>query len=189
MRKDLGKKMAFMPLPVLIIGTYDENGQANAMNAAWGVQCDMNQIMIALSDHKTTDNLQKTNAFTVAFATKDTEVISDYYGVVSGRNEDKIDKSGVHVRKSNFVNAPIIEEYPVTLECTVDSFEDELLFGTVVNVSVDEAYLTDQGRIDVDKVQPITFDPVTNSYRVIGEVIGHAFRDGLKLNRTIVKVK
>ena len=89
MRKDLGNKMQFMPLPVLMIGTYDANGKANVMNAAWGGVYDYNQIMISLSKHKTTDNLELKKAFTVAFATKKTEKISDYFGVVSGNKEDK----------------------------------------------------------------------------------------------------
>ena len=117
----------------------------------------------------------------VGFATKETEEISDYFGVVSGNKEDKIAKSGVHVTKSNFVEAPIIEEYPLTLECTVDSFENGELIGTVVNCSVDEEYLDKNGNIDVDKMEIITFDMVSNTYRVLGDVVGKAFKDGLKL--------
>ena len=116
------------------------------------------KIYISLSKHKTTDNLELKKAFTVGFATKKTEEISDYFGVVSGNKEDKIVKSGVHVVKSNFVDAPIIEEYPLTLECTVDSFEDGELNGSVVNSSVDEEYLDEKGNIDVDKMEIITFD-------------------------------
>ncbi len=114
MRKDLGNKTNFLPLPVLMIGTYDKDGKANVMNAAWGGIHDYGKIFISLSKHKTTDNLELKKAFTVAFATKKTEEISDYFGVVSGNVEDKIAKSGVHVTKSNFVDAPIIEEYPLT---------------------------------------------------------------------------
>ena len=116
------------------------------------------KIYISLSKHKTTDNLELKKAFTVGFATKKTEEISDYFGVVSGNKEDKIAKSGVHVVKFNFVDAPIIEEYPLTLECTVDSFEDGELIGSVVNSSVDEEYLDENGNIDVDKMEIITFD-------------------------------
>ena len=176
MRKDLGNKMNFLPLPVLIIGTYDENGNANAMNAAWGGIQD-----VSLSQHKTTDNLKLKKAFTVSFATKETEVISDYFGVVSGNKEDKIAKAGVHITKSNFVDAPIIEEYPLTLECEMESFEDGILVGKVVNTSIDENYLDENGKIDVEKMQIIAFDMVSNTYRVLGDVVGNAFKDGLDM--------
>ena len=181
MRKDLGNKMNFLPLPVLMIGTYDENGNANVMNAAWGGIYDYGKIYISLSKHKTTENLKIKNAFTVSFATKDTEVISDYFGVVSGNDEDKIAKSGVHVVKSNFVDAPIIEEYPLTLECTVESFENGDLIGKIVNCSIDDRYLDEKGNIDVDKMEIITFDMTSNTYRVLGEVVGNAFKDGRNL--------
>lgn len=181
MRKDLGNKMNFLPLPVLMIGTYDENGKANVMNAAWGGIYDYGKIYISLSKHKTTENLKIKNAFTVSFATKDTEVISDYFGVVSGNDEDKIAKSGVHVVKSNFVDAPIIEEYPLTLECTVESFENGDLIGKIVNCSIDDRYLDEKGNIDVDKMEIITFDMTSNTYRVLGGVVGNAFKDGRNL--------
>lgn len=181
MRRDLGNKMNFLPLPVLMIGTYDEDGKANVMNAAWGGIRDYGEIFISLSKHKTTDNLELKRAFTVSFATKETEKISDYFGVVSGNNEDKIAKAGIHVVKSNFVDAPIIEEYPLTLECTVESFENGELIGKVVNCSVDEKYLDEDGKIDVDKMKIITFDMVSNTYRVLGDVVGNAFKDGLEM--------
>lgn len=181
MRKDLGNKMNFLPLPVLMIGTYDEEGNANVMNAAWGGVYDHGKIYISLSNHKTTDNLKVKNAFTVGFATKNTVVISDYFGVASGRNENKIEKAGVHVTKSNFVDAPIIEEYPLTLECTVESFENGDLIGKIVNCSVDEEYLDENGKIDVDKMEIIAYDMTDNTYRVLGDIVGNAFKDGLQL--------
>lgn len=169
MRKDLGDKMQFMPLPVLMLATYDQDGKANVMNVAWGGVYDYNQVYVSLSKHKTTDNLELKKAFTLSFATKKTEKISDYFGVVSGNKEDKIEKSGVHVTPSKYVDAPIIEEYPLTLECTVESFEDGNLIGNVVNVSIDEDYLDENGKIDVDKMEIIAFDMVNNTYRVLGE--------------------
>ena len=181
MRKDLGNKMNFLPLPVLMIGTYDKDGKANVMNAAWGGIKDYGKSYIALSKHKTTENLEIKKAFTVSFATKKTEQISDYFGVVSGFHEDKIAKSGVHVVKSNYVDAPIIQEYPLTLECTVGSFVDGELVGTVVNCSIDENYLDENGNIDVEKMEIITFDMTSNTYRVLGDVVGNAFKDGLRL--------
>ena len=181
MRKDLGNKMNFLPLPVLMIGTYDKEGKANVMNAAWGGIYDYGKIYISLSKHKTTENLELKRAFTIGFATKKTEEISDYFGIVSGNKEDKIAKAKVHVTKSKFVDAPIIEEYPLTLECTVDSFEDGILIGNIVNCSVDEEYLDEKGNIDVDKMEIITYDMINNTYRVLGGVVGNAFKDGLKL--------
>lgn len=181
MRKDLGSKMNFLPLPVLMIGTYDKDGKANVMNAAWGGILDYGKIYISLSKHKTTENLELKKAFTIGFATKKTEKISDYFGVVSGNDEDKIAKAGVHVTKSNFVDAPIIEEYPLTLECKMDSFENGELIGKIVNCSVDENYLDENGKIDVDKMEIITYDMVSNTYRVLGDVVGKAFKDGLSL--------
>lgn len=181
MRKDLGDKMQFMPLPVLMLATYDQDGKANVMNAAWGGVYDYNQVYVSLSKHKTTDNLELKKAFTLSFATKKTEKISDYFGVVSGNKEDKIEKSGVHVKPSKYVDAPIIEEYPLTLECKVDSFENGELIGTIVNCSIDEDYLDENGNIDADKMEIITFDMLSNTYRFLGEVVGKAFKDGLKL--------
>ncbi len=181
MRKNLGKKMMVTPQPVLMIGTYDENGVADVMNAAWGGQCDYNQIAISLSEHKTTDNLKLKKEFTVSFATKDTEKISDYFGIESGKNADKIAKTGVHVKRAEYVDAPIIEEYPLTVECKMVSFEDGILIGEVVNTTADESILTEDGKVDLGKLQPIVFDAFLNKYRVVGDIIGNAFKDGLEL--------
>lgn len=184
MRKDLGKKLAFAPLPVLMIGTYDAEGKANVMNAAWGGVHDYEEVFVSLGKHKTTDNLELKKAFTLAFATKETAKISDYFGVASGNNEDKIAKAGVHVVKSKYVDAPIIEEYPLTLECTVKSFANGELVGEIVNVSVDEKYLDENGNIDVEKMNIIAFDMFTNHYRVLGESVGNAFKDGLEIKNS-----
>ena len=180
MRKDLGKKLIFTPLPVLIIGTYDKDGNPNAMNAAWGIQSDYEEVTITLSEHKTTKNLRETGAFTVSFATKDTITISDYFGIASGNKENKIEKSKVKIEKSKYVNAPIILDYPLTLECKVKSFEGEKLIGDVINISVDEKYLKN-GKIDYDKLGIVTFDSVDNTYRIIGESVAKAFSEGLKI--------
>ena len=138
MKKNIKKDLIMAPMPVLIIGTYDENGVPNAMNAAWGPQCDMDKIIISLSNHKTTDNLKLKKAFTVAFATKETLVESDYFGIESGKGINKIEKAGFHEHKSEFVDAPVIEEYPVTIECEMLKLEDDegdyRLIGKVVNV-------------------------------------------------------
>ncbi len=178
------KKSVITPEGVFIIGSYDENGVPNAMNAAWGIQSDYGEITLFLAKHKTTDNIRKTKAFTVAMATKDTVVISDYFGVETGNRVNKIEKAGCHVHKSAHVNAPIIEEYPLTLECEMKSWDDEtgILVGKIVSEQADESILTD-GRVDLDKMQPIMFDIASGSYRTIGPVVGKAFHDGLALKK------
>ena len=186
MRKDLGSKTLLFPMPVLIIGTYDENGEADAMNAAWGGIYDYNQITISLSGHVTTDNIRKNKAFTVSLATKKTVEASDYVGLVSKAKEPKkLEKAGLHPFKSAKVNAPLFEEYPLTLECELISLDGEMgeggtLIGQIVNVSVDESILTD-GKIDMKKFEPITFDTITAKYRVMGDELADAIKLGLKL--------
>ena len=177
-----GNKSTIAPEGVFIIGTYDENGVPNAMNAAWGMQSDINEITLMLSKHKTTENFEKTGAFTVAFGTADTVLISDYFGVETGRKVNKIEKVGCHTHKSAHVNAPIIEEFPLTLECKVKSWDTETgyVIGEIVASQADERILTD-GKVDLGKLKPIIFDPSFNAYRVVGEVVGRAFSDGLKL--------
>lgn len=176
------KKSVITPEGVFIIGTYDENGVPNAMNAAWGIQSDYGEITFFLGHHKTTENIKKTKAFTVAMATKDTVLISDYFGVETGNKVNKIKKAGCHVHKSAHVNAPIIEEYPLTLECECKSWDDStgVLVGKIVAQQADESILTD-GKVDLDKLHPIMFDMASSSYREIGPVVGKAFSDGLKL--------
>ena len=122
-----GNKSIITPEGVFIIGTYDEKGVPNAMNAAWGMQSDMGEITLMLAKHKTTDNFEKTGAFTVAFGTAETVTISDYFGMETGNKVNKIEKAGCHVHKSAHVNAPIIEEYPLTLECKVLYQQDQML--------------------------------------------------------------
>lgn len=177
-----GNKSTIAPEGVFIIGTYDENGVPNAMNAAWGMQSDVNEITLMLSKHKTTESFEKTGAFTVAFGTADTVLISDYFGVETGRKVNKIEKAGCHTHKSAHVNAPIIEEFPLTLECKVKSWDTETgyVIGEIVASQADERILTD-GKVDLGKLKPIIFDPSFNAYRVVGEVVGKAFSDGLKL--------
>ena len=180
-RTNFGAKPIMLPQPVLIIATYDENGNPNAMNAAWGITTDYQEITISLGEHKTTDNLAVRKAFTVSMATEDQMVACDYVGIASGRNvPDKFAKAGFHATKSEFVDAPLIDELPMALECTVKSFEDGILIGNIVNVSADESVITD-GKVDPKKLRPITFDPCNNTYVALGDVVGKAFSDGNKL--------
>ena len=180
-RVDFGAKPLLFPMPVLIIGTYDENGVPNAMNAAWGTITDFQEITISLAPHKTTENFAITGAFTVSMATEDTVTACDYVGIVSANDvPDKFAKAGFHATKSEKVNAPLIDELPMALECRVKSYEDDILIGEIVNVTADELVVTD-GKIDIQKLKPIAYDPTSNSYVTLGNVVGKAFSDGLKL--------
>lgn len=184
MRKNFGKKTWLYPMPVFIIATYDEQGNPDAMNAAWGGIYDTNQIMLCLShDHKTTKNIKLNKAFTVSVANAKNVVVSDYLGIVSGNKEaNKIEKAQLHVKKSEFVNAPIIEEYPMTVECKLIKFnEDGNVIGEIVNVSADESILDENGTIDYKKLDPITFDSINSSYIRLGDKVGAAFSDGKKI--------
>ena len=185
MRKNFGAKEMCYPMPVFIIGTYNEDGTPNAMNAAWGGVTEEAQLTICVdADHKTAVNVQARKAFTVSMGTAATVVACDYVGIVSGNKEpDKFAKAGFHATKSEFVDAPLIDELPMALECEMISYDPESchLVGRVVNVCVDEDYLDEKGKVDVAKLQPITFDPVHHSYLTLGEKVGQAFHDGLKL--------
>ena len=180
-RINLGAKPLMYPQPVLIIGTYDEKGVPNAMNAAWGITTDFKEITISLSEHKTTENLRLKKAFTVSLATEDQVVACDYVGIESGSKvPDKFSKAGFHAFKSEFVDAPLIEELPVALECKVKSFENGILIGEIVNVNADESVVVD-GAVDIRKLKPISFDPFGNAYYGVGEKVGNAFKDGAAL--------
>lgn len=181
-RVNFGAKPYMYPMPVLIIGTYDENGVPNAMNAAWGIITDFDEITISLSDHKTTENLAVTNAFTVSIATEDTVIPCDYVGIETARKvPNKFEIAGFHATKSEFVNAPLIDELPMALECKVKSYKDDILIGEIVNVNADESIITN-GKIDPKKLKPITYDPVNHTYIGLGEKVGNAFKDGLQLS-------
>ncbi len=184
MRKNFGSNTWLYPLPVLIIGTYDEDNHPNAMNAAWGGIYDTNEVIICLSeDHKTTKNILLKKAFTVSFADKEHVAECDYLGLVSGNTEkDKLAKAHFHTTKSEFVDAPIIDELPMTLECElIKQTEDGNVIGKIVNISADEKILDSDNKIDVHKLQPISFDPCRNEYCVVGETVGKAFSDGKKI--------
>jgi flavin reductase (DIM6/NTAB) family NADH-FMN oxidoreductase RutF len=182
MRKDFGVKPILYPQPVLIIGTYNEDGTPNAMNAAWGGLCGANKLIIDLGQHKTTDNILRNKEFTVAVADAPHMVEADYVGLVSGNKvADKVAKAGLHTEKSDKVNAPIIEEFPITLECKLLRVTEDGIVGEIVNVCADERVLDENGQIDPIKVQAITYDPVRHTYIQLSETVGNAFSDGKKL--------
>ena len=184
MRKNFGPKSWLYPMPVLIVAAYDEQGVPNAMNAAWGGIFTDEHIGICISEgHKTTKNILSTKAFTVSMATVEQLAACDYVGIVSGNREpEKFSKAGFTAQRSETVNAPIIEQLPMTLECEMISYDKESnhLVGRIVNVSADESILTD-GKIDYHKLRPITYDPINHHYIALGEVAGNAFADGKKL--------
>ena len=185
MRKNFGPKTMCYPMPVFIIGTYNADGTPNAMNAAWGGISEEQEISICVDNsHKTAENLITRKAFTVSMATADTLAACDYVGIVSGNKEpDKFAKAGFHATKSEFVDAPLIDELPMVLECEVISYDEKTcrLVGRIVNVSADESILGENGKVDVAKLRPITYDSMNHHYLVLGEKVGQAFHDGLAL--------
>jgi len=185
MRKNFGPKSAVYPMPVFIIGTYDAEGTPDAMNAAWGGISEENEISVCLApDHKTVKNLLERGAFTINVADAEHVVPCDYVGIVSGNQvPDKFSKAGFHAVKSEFVDAPVIEELPVALECSVKSWDAATgrLVGEIKNVSVAERVLGEDGLPDADKISPLVFDPFRHEYLKVSGKAGNAFSDGKKL--------
>ncbi len=185
MRKNFGPNPLSYPQPVFILAAYDEAGVPNAMNAAWGGISDDHEVSLCISPgHKTTANLLATKAFTISMGTLDQVKACDYVGLVSGnRVPDKFARAGFHAVRSEFVNAPLIQELPMAMECELISYDSKScrLVGRIVNVSADECVLNDAGRVDPAKLKPITFDPMNNTYVVLGDTVGDAFQDGLEL--------
>ncbi|MDO4484281.1 MAG: flavin reductase [Clostridia bacterium] len=185
MRKNFGAKPLSYPQPVLILAAYDEAGVPDCMNAAWGGISEEDEITMCIADnHKTTANILARKAFTVSMATADTVAACDYVGIVSANQvPDKFARAGFHAMKSDFVDAPLIAELPIALECRLRSYDPEScrMVGEIVNVCADEAVLDENGRVDIRKAQPITFDPFNMVYIAPGEVVGKAFGEGKKL--------
>jgi len=185
MKKNISKKDLFIPLPVLIVGTYDGEKKPNALTAAWGTLHDLGEVFICLSsDHKTTKNIHINKEFTVSFATVDKVAIADYFGIVSGEVENKILISKVKTIPSERVNAPLFEEFPLSLECKLKKIDDDgqtaYVVGEIVNVVADESILTNNS-VDIDKLKPIIFNSANNSYHVLGDKVADAFSIGKKV--------
>lgn len=184
MRIDFGPKTYVYPMPVFIIASYDENGVPDAMNAAWGSIGDDDRLFVCLSpEHKTVENILKRKAFTVSMATSSWKDACDYVGIVSANDvPDKFERAGFHAVASGKVDAPLIEELPMAMECELISYDEKVcaMFGRIVNVCADESVITD-GRIDPEKLDPITYDPVNRRYYELGRCVGKAFSDGRKL--------
>ena len=185
MRKNFGAKAMCYPMPVFIIGTYNADGTPNAMNPAWGGISEETEITICVDDrHKTAENLLARKAFTVSMATAKMLTACDYVGIVSGNKvPDKFARAGFHATASEYVDAPLIDELPMALECEVISYDEETcrLVGRIVNVCADASVLGENGNVDASKLQPITYDPMNHHYLILGERVGRAFQDGVSL--------
>ena len=185
--KRFGKKAWLLPQPVLVIGTFNKDGEPDAMTAAWAGQWDACEIVISMGSHATTENLNACGEFTVAFATAETMAASDYVGIVSAKcDPDKMKKTGWTAVKSENVNAPVFTDFPMTLECRIVRKIDEsetgyYIVAEIVDILCDERYLAADGKPDMEKMELITFDPVHNGYIQLGERVGAAFSEGKKL--------
>ena len=186
--KSFGQKAWVLPQPVLIIGTYNSDGTPNAMNAAWGGQWDAKEIMISMGAHATTENLARCPEFTVAFATRDTMVAADFVGIVSAKNDpEKMQKTGWTVQRAENVEAPVFADFPMTLECRIlrkidESEEGYYIVAEIVNVLVNEDFLAEDGKPNVEKMHLIVYDPIHHGYMELGSRVGNAFQDGKKLS-------
>lgn len=185
MRKNFGAKPYTYPQPVFIIATYGNDGTPDAMNAAWGGISEETELSMCLSpEHKTVENILARKAFTVSMADAEHVTACDYVGIESANDvPDKFARAGFHALKSEFVDAPLIEELPMAVECRLIRYDPAScrLVGEIVNVSADERILDEEGKIDPDKLQPIIFDPIHNTYLKTGEKVGNAFSDGAAL--------
>ena len=183
MRKNLGVKPYLYPQLVMIIGTYDKDGKPNAMNAAWGGMADYDKIFVCMSSHKTTENIDITKEFCVSIGDESHVVECDYVGIVSANQEvNKMEKSKFTTSKAEFVNAPIINELPLCLECKlIKVLEEDLYLAQIVNVSADESILDENGKVSLEKFVPISYDPSTHGYYKVSGRVGNAFNDGNKL--------
>ena len=186
MKKNFGVKNWMFPTPVLMIGTYNDDGTPNMMNAAWGGITLEDQITICIdTSHRTWANIAARKAFTVSFGTADTVKSCDYLGLVSGNQQaDKVARSGFTAQKSTFVDAPVISELPLVLECELVSMNEENcnVVGRIINCAVEEDALTD-GKPDAEKMKPICFDPCQHVYRLMGQEVAKAFSCGLALKK------
>ena len=182
MRKNIKITEGIFPMPVLMIATYNEDGSVNVMNAAWGTMLERNEVILNLTEsHKTVKNIKVRKAFTVSIADSNHVTEADYFGMVSGNNTpDKFQKSGLTASKSTNVDAPIINEFPICLECEFIEYGACGVVGKVVNVSAREDVM-DGDNVDIKKVSAIAFDPYTHGYYKVGDRVGEAFKDGLKL--------
>lgn len=188
MRKKLNITEGIFPMPVLMIATYNEDGSVNVMNAAWGTMQERGHVALVLSEnHKTVNNIKARGAFTVSIADAAHVTEADYFGVESGNKvSDKFVKSGLTASKAEMVDAPIINEFPLCLECEFIEYQDNKygcgVIGKVVNVTADESVMVEE-QVDMSLVNAIAFDPYTHGYYKVTERVGEAFKDGMQLKK------
>lgn len=188
MRRNIKTTEAIFPMPVLMIATYNEDGTIDVMNAAWGMMLDRTHVILNLTEtHKTVKNIKERGAFTVSIADIDHVVEADYFGMVSGNNTpNKFENSGLTAIKSENVDAPIINEFPLCMECEFIEYQDDEygcgVVGKVVNVTADEKVMNGD-HVDISLVNAIAFDPYTHGYYKVSERVGNAFKDGLQLKK------
>lgn len=193
MKKDLGILPAVFPMPVLIVASYDKDGTVQAMNAAWGMTCDADKIALFIdAEHATTKAISQSKAFTVSIADKAHMDVADYFGIATGNKmPDKFAKSGYHAEKSQKVNAPVIQEFPVTLECELAEITDtenvHAVVGKIVNVIADEEVLSENGKVDPLKLNALIFDQFQNGYYVATEKAGQAWNAGREIMKAAQK--
>ena len=174
-------------MPVLMVAAYDESGRVNVMNAAWGMICDIDKIALFIGEgHKTTQNILKTKAFTVSIADRDHMDVADYFGIATGnKTPDKFERTGYHAVSSSRVNAPVIDEFPLAMECelaeVVDTETMYCIVGKIVNVAAEESVLSENGKVDPMKLNALIFDQFQNGYLVTGEKVGRAWNAGAAL--------
>ena len=186
MRKKLNITEGIFPMPVLMVATYNDDGSVNVMNAAWGTMQERDTVVLNLTEtHKTVQNIKNRGAFTVSIADAAHTVEADYFGVESGNNvTDKFERSGLTACKAETVDAPVINEFPICLECSFVEYQNNEygcgVIGKVMNVTADEK-VTVNGKVDISLVNAIAFDPYTHGYYKVAERVGDAFKDGLKL--------
>lgn len=187
MRKDLGSQPALFPMPVLMVAAYDENGTVQVMNAAWGMISAMDKVALFIDeDHATTKAIRQTKAFTVSLADRDHMDVADFFGIATGNKmADKFARSGYHAEKSAHVNAPVITEFPVTMECELAEITEtenlHAVVGKIINVSADEKVLSDNGKVDPQKLNALVFDQFQSGYYVATEKVGRAWNAGKDL--------
>ncbi len=184
MKKNIKTTEAIFPMPVLMIATYNEDGSVDVMNAAWGTMLERDYVILNLTEtHKTVKNIKQRKGFTVSIADAKHVTEADYFGVASANNTpNKFENSGLTETKSNYVDAPIVNEFPICIECEFVEYQDCGVIGKVVNVSADEEVF-EGDKIDISKVEAIAFDPYTHGYYKVTERVGNAFKDGLKLKK------
>lgn len=187
MKKDLGAEPAVYPMPVLMIATYNADGTVDVMNAAWGMNCGSNKIALFINEkRRTTENIKREKAFTVSLANEEYRTEADYFGMISGaQKSDKFECTGMHAEKSRYVNAPVIREFPVVMECElaeiIDTENMYAVVGTIVNTAAEESVLNEQGRMDPMKTNALIFDHATHGYYITGRRTGTAWEDGKRL--------